>query len=71
MDNIILYVENIIKDSIGKLRRDLRRIIKNGIVDGEKFSLIYKEVFDKVINDIMDEVLWIVSEFVIKFNEEF
>lgn len=70
MDNIISYAENTIKDSIGKLRRDLRRIIKNGIVDGEKLSLIYKEASDKAINDIMDEVLWIVSELVTKLNEE-
>ena len=68
MENIIENSSKIIKENIENLRLELRRIINNGIVDGHRLSLIYKETSDKAINNIMDEVLVSISELVKNLN---
>jgi len=70
MENIIENASKIIKENIEILRLELRRIINKGIVDGHRLSLIYKETSDKAINNIMDEVLVSISEFINNLNGE-
>ena len=70
MDNVIEYSSKIIQENIDTLRTDIKRIINKGIVDGERLSLIYKEVSDKAINNIMDEVLDKTSEVIKMLNSE-
>lgn len=70
MDNVIDYSSKIIQENIDSLRTDIKRIINKGIVDGERLSIIYKEVSDKAINNIMDEVLDKTSELIKKLNSE-
>lgn len=70
MENIIENSSKIIKENIETLRLELRRIINKGIVDGHRLSLIYKETSDKAINNIMDEVLVSISEFIKNLNGE-
>lgn len=71
MGSIIEDASKIIKENIEDLRVDLRRIINKGIVDGNRLSLIYKESSDKVINDIMDEILRRIGVFIRNINNEF
>lgn len=68
MDNIIEEVSEIIEYNMEELRRNLKRIVNKGIVDGELLSSIYKELSDKAINDIMEDVLNITSDFVKNLN---
>ena len=68
IENIIENSLKIIKDNIENLRLELRRIINKGIVDGNRLSLIYKEISDKAINNIMDEVLASISELIKNLN---
>ncbi len=68
MDNIIEEVSEIIEYNMDELRRNLKRIVNKGIVDGELLSSIYKELSDKAINDIMEDVLNITSDFVKNLN---
>jgi len=70
MENIIENASIIIKENIETLRLELRRIINKGIVDGHRLSLIYKEISDKAINNIMDEVLVSISNFIKNLNNE-
>ncbi|AJH01159.1 dynamin family protein [Clostridium beijerinckii] len=71
MNNIIDNSSKIIKENIEDLRVELRRIINKGIVDGNRLSLIYKETSDKAINDIMDEILNSIGEFIKNINSRF
>ncbi|MBN7576595.1 MULTISPECIES: dynamin family protein [Clostridium] len=71
MNNIIDNSSKIIKENIENLRIELRRIINKGIVDGNRLSLIYKETSDKAINDIMDEILNSIGEFIKNINSRF
>lgn len=71
MNNIIDNSSKIIKENIENLRVELRRIINKGIVDGNRLSLIYKETSDKAINDIMDEILNSIGEFIKNINSRF
>ncbi len=64
MEYIIENSSKIIKENIETLKLELRRIINNGIVDGHRLSLIYKETSDKAINNIMDKVLASTSELI-------
>lgn len=52
------------------MTRDLKRIINKGIVDGEKLGMIYKELSDKAINEIMDEVLNSTSRIIKDINDK-
>ncbi|NFS82340.1 dynamin family protein [Clostridium botulinum] len=70
MEKIIDYASGIIKEKITNLRANLKGIINRGIVDGERLSSIYKELSDKAINDIMDEVLDKTSELIKNLNKE-
>ncbi|WP_252238428.1 dynamin family protein [Clostridium sp. VAP51] len=70
MEKIIDYASAIIKEKITNLRANLKGIINRGIVDGERLSSIYKELSDKAINDIMDEVLDKTSELIKNLNKE-
>ena len=70
MDNIIDEATEIIKYNMEELRSDLKRIINKGIVDGELLSSIYKELSDKTINRIMEEVLNITSDLVKNLNNK-
>jgi len=70
MENIIENSLKIIKENTENLRLELRRIINKGIVDGNRLSLIYKETSNKAINNIMDEVLTGISEFIKNLNDE-
>lgn len=68
-----LLIENsniLIDEKIQKLTRDLKRIINKGIVDGEKLGIIYKELSDKAINEIMDEILNNTSRIIKDINDE-
>lgn len=71
MNNIIDNSSKVIKENIENLRVELRRIINKGIVDGNRLSLIYKETSDKAINDIMDEILNSIGEFIKNINSRF
>ncbi|NOW89621.1 regulator of sigma D [Clostridium beijerinckii] len=71
MNNIIDNSSKVIKENIENLRVELRRIINKGIVDGNRLSLIYKETSDKSINDIMDEILNSIGEFIKNINSRF
>ncbi|NOW05825.1 dynamin family protein [Clostridium beijerinckii] len=71
MNNIIDDSSKVIKENIENLRVELRRIINKGIVDGNRLSLIYKETSDKAINDIMDEILNSIGEFIKNINSRF
>ncbi|MBE6087231.1 MAG: dynamin family protein [Clostridium beijerinckii] len=71
MNNIIDNSSKVIKENIENLRVELRRIINKGIVDGNRLSLIYKETSDKAINDIMDEILNSIGEFIKNINNRF
>ncbi|AOR23465.1 dynamin family protein [Clostridium taeniosporum] len=70
MENIINYASSIIKEKIISLRTNLKSIVSKGIVDGERLSSIYKELSDKAINDIMDEVLDKTSALIKNLNKE-
>lgn len=70
MDAIIDESYYIIRYNMDELRHDLKRIINKGIVDGELLSSIYKEMSDKAINNIMEEVLNITSELVRNLNSK-
>ena len=70
MDNIIEEASYIIKYNMDDLRSNLRRIINRGIVDGELLSSIYKELSDKAINRIMEDVLNITSDLVRNLNSK-
>lgn len=70
LENIIENSSKIIKENIENLRLDLRRIVNKGIVDGNRLSLIYKEISDKAINNIMDDVLALISNLIKKLNTE-
>lgn len=70
MDNIIEEASYIIKYNMDDLRSNLKRIINRGIVDGELLSSIYKELSDKAINRIMEEVLNITSDLVRNLNSK-
>ena len=71
MNNIIDNSSKVIKENIENLRVELRRIINKGIVDGNRLSLIYKETSDKAINEIMDEILNSIGEFIKNINSRF
>jgi len=60
----------LIDEKIQKLTRDLKRIINKGIVDGDKLGIIYKELSDKAINEIMDEILNSTSRIIKDLNDE-
>jgi mitofusin 1 len=70
MENIIENSSKIIRENIENLRLDLRRIVNKGIVDGNRLSLIYKEISDKAINNIMDDVLTLISNLIRNLNGE-
>lgn len=70
MDYIISEAAVIIKYNMENLRFELKRIINRGIVDGEMLSSIYKELSDKAINNIMEDVLNITSDFVKNLNSK-
>lgn len=70
MENIIENSSKIIRENIENLRLDLRRIVNKGIVDGNRLSLIYKETSDKAINNIMDDVLTLISNLIKNLNSE-
>lgn len=70
MENIIENSSKIIRENIENLRLDLRRIVNKGIVDGNRLSLIYKEISDKAINNIMDDVLTLISNLIKNLNGE-
>lgn len=70
MENIIESASKIIRENIENLRLDLRRIVSKGIVDGNRLSLIYKEISDKAINNIMDEVLSLITNLIKNLNNE-
>jgi hypothetical protein len=70
MESIISNSSKVIKENIENLRIELRRIINKGIVDGNRLSLVYKEISDKTINDIMDEILANISDFIKNINSE-
>lgn len=70
MDNIIDEAEDIIKYNMDDLRSNLKRIVNRGIVDGELLSSIYKELSDKAINNIMEDVLNITSDLVKNLNSK-
>ena len=70
MDNIIEEASYIIRYNMDDLRSNLKRIINRGIVDGELLSSIYKELSDKSINAIMEEVLSITSDLVKNLNSK-
>ncbi|WP_293976388.1 dynamin family protein [uncultured Clostridium sp.] len=70
MDAIIDESYYIIRYNMDELRHDLKRIINKGIVDGELLSSIYREMSDKAINNIMEEVLNITSELVRNLNSK-
>lgn len=70
MDTIIDESYYIIRYNMDELRHDLKRIINKGIVDGELLSSIYKEMSDKAINNIMEEVLNITSDLVRNLNSK-
>lgn len=70
MENIIGNASKIIRENIENLRLDLRRIVSKGIVDGNKLSLIYKEISDKAINNIMDDILSSISNLIKNLNSE-
>ncbi|WP_160690560.1 dynamin family protein [Clostridium sp. C2-6-12] len=70
IDNIIETSSKIIRENIENLRIDLRRVVNKGIVDGNRLSLIYKEMSDKAINNIMDEVLALITNLIKNLNNE-
>lgn len=70
MDAIIDEAGYIIRYYMDQLRHDLKRIINKGIVDGDVLSSIYKELSDKAINSIMEDVLNITSELVKSLNNK-
>lgn len=70
MENIVESASKIIRENIENLRLDLRRIVSKGIVDGNRLSLIYKEISDKAINNIMDEVLALITNLIKNLNNE-
>jgi hypothetical protein len=70
MENIVESASKIIKENIENLRLDLKRIVSKGIVDGNRLSLIYKEISDKAINNIMDEVLGLITNLIKNLNNE-
>ncbi|MBS2904913.1 hypothetical protein KFV96_27740, partial [Klebsiella pneumoniae] len=70
MDYIISEATDIINYNMENLRCELKRIINRGIVDGELLSSIYKELSDKAINSIMEEVLNITSDLVRNLNSK-
>ncbi len=70
MDAIIDESYYIIRYNMDELRHDLKRIINKGLVDGELLSSIYREMSDKAINNIMEEVLNITSELVRNLNSK-
>lgn len=70
MDDIIYNSEQLIKKKIELLKSELRRIINKGIVDGDRLSLIYKDVSDKVINELMEEILSMTGELINNLNIE-
>lgn len=70
IENIIEVTCKIIRENIENLRLDLRRIVNKGIVDGNRLSLIYKEMSDKAINNIMDEVLALITNLIKNLNNE-
>ncbi|MGN0144690.1 MAG: dynamin family protein [Clostridium sp.] len=70
MDSIIDEADYIIRYNMDDLRSNLKRIINRGIVDGELLSSIYKELSDKAINNIMEEILNITSDLVKNLNSK-
>ena len=70
MDKIIEEASYIIKENMENLRYNIKNVINRGLVDGEMLSSIYKESSDKAVNNIMDEVLGITSELIIKLNKK-
>lgn len=70
VENIIENSSKIIRENIENLRLDLRRIVNKGIVDGSRLSLIYKEISDRAINNIMDEVLMLISRLIKNLSNE-
>lgn len=70
MENVIADSSKIIRENMDNLRIELRRIINKGIVDGNRLSLIYKEISDKAINDIMEEILARIGKLVNNINNE-
>ena len=70
MDDIIYNAEQLIKKKIDYLKSELRRIINRGLVDGDRLSLIYKDVSDKVINELMEEILSMTGELINNLNIE-
>lgn len=70
IENIIEASSKIIRENIENLRIDLRRVVNKGIVDGRRLSLIYKEMSDKAINNIMDEVLALITNLIKNLNNE-
>lgn len=70
IENIIETSSKIIRENIENLRIDLRRVVNKGIVDGNRLSLIYKEMSDKAINNIMDDVLALITNLIKNLNNE-
>lgn len=70
MEKVIENSSKIMKENMETLRQELRRIINNGIVDGRRLSLIYREMSDNAINNIMDEVLSSTSKIIKHLNNE-
>ena len=70
LDQLIENANLLIDEKIATLTRDLKRIINKGIVDGEKLGMIYKELSDKAINEIMDEVLNSTSRIIKDINDK-
>ena len=70
LDQLIENANLLIDEKIATLTRDLKRIINKGIVDGEKLGIIYKELSDKAINEIMDEVLNSTSRIIKDINDK-
>lgn len=70
IDSIIETSSKIIRENIENLRIDLKRVVNKGIVDGNRLSLIYKEMSDKAINNIMDDVLALITNLIKNLNNE-
>ncbi len=70
LEKLINEGSDLIDEKIEKLTYDIKGIVDKGIVDGKKLSVIYKELSDKAINDIMDEILKSVSSLIDSLNEE-
>lgn len=70
IDVIISEVLKDIKENIENAKTQLRRMINTGIVDGELLSNIYKEEAEKAINNIMENLLLNMGEFINSLNKK-